>query len=106
MTAQPNTQSHQRSLVDGPSKFDLMLALFDKDKGRKVSFTDEHGMKYEASISMVESEDGSGESWNLKGSTTIWGAGGKEGDGKVHLLRYHFIGYFRTDRRKGHLIFK
>lgn len=96
--------NYQRTLIDGPSKFDLMMALFDK--GRKVSFTDERGMKYEATISMVEAEDGSHESWNLKGSTTIWGAGGSDGDGKVRLIRYRFIGYFRTDRRKGHLVFK
>ena len=97
-------QNHQRVLVDGPSKFDLMLSLFDK--GRKVSFKDEMGMRYIATISMIQAEDGSGESWNLNGSTELVPPGRPLGCGPEHPLRYHFVGYFRTDKRRGHIVLK
>ncbi len=101
MTTMPN---HQKNLIDGPSKFDLMLSLFDK--GREVTFTDEGGMKYHAAISMVQSEDGSGESWNLSGSAVLHPAGKPPGLRSSKDLRFHFVAYFRTEKRKGHIVLK
>jgi hypothetical protein len=59
-------------IKSGPSKFDLMLALFDCDidKVRTVSFELSNGTEIEVGISSVEREDGSGESWNI--NAFIW----------------------------------
>lgn len=58
------------NIVSGPSKFDLMLALFDrKPITRELEFG-LPGPDKEAAlivISGLELEDGSGESWNYKG---------------------------------------
>ncbi len=96
MTAQIN-------LVNGPSKFDLMLALFDnKNANRKVTFLTESGNEYEAMISAVEAEGVSGESWNIKGSTTVHVVGASE----VRRAHFRFVGHFRTSSpRMGHLKF-
>jgi hypothetical protein len=59
-------------IVAGPSKADLQDALFKKgDDGhsRKVKFTilTPNNFVVEASVSSVEAEDGSRESWNIIG---------------------------------------
>ena len=63
----------------GPSKLDLMLALFDStcDKPRPVTFTvaawpenakpSEKTQPVTVHINSVQREDGSGESWNIDG---------------------------------------
>jgi hypothetical protein len=99
MTAQPNSQSLQRILVNGPSREELFDALRLRHEGRKVTFTDAHGLEYKASISAIEIEDGSGESWNLKGQASYQTVGGI-----VRPMRFYFSGYFHTGRRKGHLV--
>lgn len=106
MTAQTITQSKndQHNLTDGPAKRDLFLALELRHEGRTIIFQD-NSWRYIAKIDMIQAEDGSGESWNLKGSTIIEPVGMPRGCGPEKPIRYHFIGYFRTDRRKGHLIF-
>ncbi len=59
------------TLVKGPSKFDLMMALFDqKGNGGKphyVTFEADDGQKIAAKIQSVGIEDGSGESWIIEG---------------------------------------
>jgi len=83
----------RRELIDGPSKWDLMLSLFD-DTLRRVTFVcnigDDSSGNYSASlgvlISAVEREDGSGESWNFKGV-----------DNAHRFVR----GYFSTKSRRG-----
>ena len=82
-------------IVNGPSKMDLMLALFD-DGGvghrRVIIFTiDGREREGERSIKVVvnavEREDGSGESWNFKGYFSG--------------SNVPFEGYYSTKRRKG-----
>lgn len=86
-------------IVNGPSKFDLMLSLFDGNQTprRTVSFQLEGvEMHIPVAIVMIEQEDGSGESWNFKGQTRFEGAKGS----------FHIKGYFATKGRCGHLEFE
>lgn len=64
-----------KKIVNGPSKFDLMISLFSGSNAsttrRTVTFVleasgDESSVT--ALIESVEREDGSGESWNFEGS--------------------------------------
>ncbi len=73
----------QTSIIYGPSKFDLMISLFEGNPvpRKKVEFSINTGMttsapagkklsmteKLELAITGVEQEDGSGESWLFKG---------------------------------------
>lgn len=73
-------------IINGPSKFDLMQALFAcKPTPIKVTF---HFPLTESSVTIlsVEREDGSGESWNLRGV-----AGNNQ----------KWKAYYRTDKRIG-----
>jgi len=81
----------QLKITDGPGKFDLMCALFD---GKQVKFTLVDGRVVDALIGSVEQEDGSKESWNLKGAIPF-------GDTD---LRGVFKAYFSTRHRKGMLL--
>lgn len=60
-----------RDIKKGPGKFDLMVALFD---GKPVTFViklSEQMTKTEkVTISSVQAEDGSRQSWNITGYTT------------------------------------
>jgi hypothetical protein len=81
-------------LSDGPSKFDLMLALFDRKPSqnlRTVQFSlEESSIKtITVVIHSVSIEDGSGECWLFTGLE------------KTQDYR-RIKGYFRTDRREGH----
>jgi hypothetical protein len=82
-------------ITNGPSKFDLSVALFDRKRPlRTVEFAlqgYERGM-FKVGIESVKAEDGSGESWFITG--IIW-----ENPTKY----YRFKGYFRTDNRRGWL---
>jgi hypothetical protein len=95
------------SLINGPSKFDLMTALFmRKPEKPTVSFKPEYGHSdYIATILGVTEEDGSGESWNITGYLqSVYVAGGKEHGGAARLVRSaRFKGYFSTADRKGWL---
>jgi hypothetical protein len=77
-------------ITNGPSKFDLMQALFVRQPTRPVfelSLTvGPVGLtKVKCMVNSVESEDGSGESWNIEGYV---------GDKK-------FTAFYRTDKRTG-----
>ena len=84
------------NIVNGPSKFDLMLALFDGAyvNQRKIWFTvlDNSLSRTTLSITLnsVAKEDGSGESWLFDGClyTTDYGS-------------RPVTGYFSTKNRKG-----
>ena len=94
-------------IEDGPSKFDLMTSLFVwKPQRHRVRFKTP-GAEFEAAITSCEAEDGSGESWNLKGfiyplnknaSQILESSCGKRPETKT------FKSYFRTGDRKGSLI--
>lgn len=75
------------NIVNGPSKFDLTQALFVwKPIKPKVNFSFSKGYDVSAVILSVQSEDGSGESWNIEGYV---------GNNQ------RFKAYYRTDRRTG-----
>jgi hypothetical protein len=84
------------NIVNGPSKFDLMLSLFDGNKTprRTVDFHLE-GVKtrIQVAITEIQQEDGSGESWNFEGHT------------QNPFMHFQVCGYFSTSGRTGTLNF-
>jgi hypothetical protein len=79
-------------IIDGPSKMELMLALFDKKHGEReltfrirVAGTAVSGANIDLLITSVEVIDDSGENWNVFAI----------GNGKRFQL------FYRTDTRKG-----
>lgn len=84
------------NVVGGPSKFDLMLSLFDgnKEPRRTVEFKLEGVMDtITVAITMVQQEDGSGESWNFDG----WQTNVKRG--------FDVKGYYCSKSRTGYFTF-
>ena len=84
------------NVTGGPSKFDLMLSLFDgnKDPRRTVEFQLEGAhVPITAGITMVQQEDGSGESWNFEG----WLANYRRG--------FNIKGYYSSRSRTGYITF-
>ena len=89
MAAQ-KTQESSWSILSGPSKYDLMLALFDRtmDRPRPVTFKIEmHSVI--AHVVSVSIEDGTGDSWLIELQSSDFG-------------RY-FHGHYNSDRRTGTL---
>ena len=81
-------------ITNGPSKFDLMLSLFDGNKKprRTVTFQIQGGPgEIEVAVTMVRQEDGSGESWLFGGHC----------HNSIPTLNVN--GYFNTRSRKGWL---
>jgi len=90
--------SHMKQIVKGPSKFDLMLALFDSKfpDFRTVIFHLHDGTRFEANITGVQAEDGSADSWNFSAT------------GRLNSILNEFShvqGYYHTGRRVGHIRF-
>lgn len=82
------------TILNGPSKFDLMIALMDTHR-RSVEFEIQIKKNWlKVSISMVQREDGSGESWNFEGRTV-------NVDSPSDVK-----GYYSTRTRKGTVMFK
>ena len=77
-------------ISDGPGKSDLIFALFD---GKQVFFTVETIGKIEVVLTSVGIEDGSRQSWLIRG--WIVGEGSPE--------ERKFSGYFETRNRHGHI---
>ena len=85
------------NIVNGPSKFDLMTALFIWQPQRpEVEFTAENNAVFPAIINALESENGSGEDWIIRGFATYGNSGNS---------RLKFTGYYSTRARKGWLRF-
>jgi hypothetical protein len=84
--------AQQQKIVNGPGKWDLMLALFHgcSSDPNLVLVTLESGELLQLRINEVSREDGSGESWNLEGFTAR-GMGTED----------HFSAYFNTRDRRG-----
>ena len=106
------TINEQRPITNGPSKWDLSVALFDRKlvNGRKVRFavatTPE--VQVEVLVSSVQAEDGSGESWNIEGYATelkCFPKGGTWKDTTVPPPPHRVFICFRTDRRTGYIKF-
>lgn len=89
------------SIVNGPSKFDLMLALFDSKfpDFRTVIFDLRDGRKFHANITGVEAEDGSSISWNFTGV-------GRFSTEHCKVPGEHVSGYYDTMRRTGNIKFQ
>jgi hypothetical protein len=96
-------QAQMIHLSKGPSKFDLMLALFDRKSvnTRKVEFQTGANKSYTASISMVRAEDGSGDSWIIEGHAAESVISQKRFP--IPNPGFEFSGYFNTATRKGHI---
>ncbi|MBI3573158.1 MAG: hypothetical protein HY092_03090 [Candidatus Kerfeldbacteria bacterium] len=89
----------ESAIINGPSKWDLMLSLFDSKTGHEheVQFQLEVGVTMHVFLSSVEREDGSAESWNFQGWSTGYSTA------RVMWKQHqHVRGYFNTLRRKGH----
>lgn len=89
--------SIQQQIVDGPSKFDLMVALFKKDQNVEFSIGSQ---KFKIRISVilngVRCEDGSRESWLIEGFYT------ESIEGQlVQSHRERFEGYYSSKNRTG-----
>lgn len=104
------TQSPSRNIVSGPSKFDLMTAVFVwKPERHKVQFSTDTNMVLSAVIDSVSAEDGSGESWNISGRVEpsdekTRDALSRQGRGENgDVIR--FRAYFSTSVRKGWIAF-
>lgn len=98
-----------RDIANGPSKFDLMLALFDRISSHTVEITLAHGHgisddgpslghKLRLIITGVSASDGSGEAWVLDGIVTF---SVRDGGMCLRDSRRVFRAEFRTDTRKG-----
>jgi len=85
-----NAKSVECEILDGPGKFDLMLAIFD---GKEVVFTIP-ALRINARIYSVIAEDGSRESWNIAGAFKAAYDLGERGWKK-------FSGYYSTKKRTG-----
>ncbi len=85
------------AIVNGPSKWDLMLAIFDStsEKPRRVTFVLHDGRRIEMNLVAISREDGSGESWCFEGLVRL-------SDGECERL---LKGYFATRDRRGTLWF-
>ena len=84
------------NIIGGPSKFELMLGLFDNtmSEPRRVSFQLQGGTALSVCLLSVGREDGSGESWLFEGAIQWPDAS--------HNRRVK--GYFTTKRRTGHVV--
>lgn len=86
-------------LATGPSKLNLMLSLFDgspvEGTQRILNFITESGRQFNVRISGVDREDGSGESWIIRGYNASHSASNQW---------YSCNGYYNTQTRKGHLM--
>ncbi len=93
----PNVETGKvRNISNGPSKYDLMIALFEPRGAntRTVEIMMEDGSLHVASVSKVEIEDGSGEKFMIVGY--VWGDDNS---------RRPYYGYFQTNKRTGWLKF-
>jgi hypothetical protein len=94
----------QYSITAGPSKWDLMLCLFDYIH-HNAEFTihaPENGkglqeVRVVVFITSLEREDGSGESWNYEGYLV------KMDGSPVNLQDRNVKGCYSTQRRSGHI---
>lgn len=94
----------RNDIIQGPSKFDLMLALFDRkvNNPRHVDFKLSGGnVTTFVVINGVEVEDGSGENWIFKGYAKNATATDHQGAKTSSTC----FGFYRTDTRKGWIEF-
>lgn len=100
--------TNHANITAGPSKFDLMLALFDRDiyNSRKVEFKVKRKGAKDVTVTVniygVSIADSDGDSWRFHGSVQeVIPFAAK--DEVLPGLRHFVEGYFRTDTRKGEM---
>ena len=95
-------QEHQITITGGPSKWDLSIALFDSQRvnPRTVEFKTNAGASFLASLSSILREDGSGESFEIRGHVRPYTA-----RGAIPAPGQEAVIYYRTDTRKGNIRF-
>lgn len=87
------TTQNTITITDGPSKFDLMTALFVWKPSRPVvEFRTSEGT-LSATIDLCKAEDGSGECWILEGRA--WPSRVVASDARLKIHK-RFKGFFRT----------
>lgn len=93
------------TISQGPSKYDLSLALFDRKpvNTRDVELKLEDDTVVHLVINGVEIEDGSGESWIFKGYLRRLRPRPGSDLPTVPAPPSNCFGYYRTDTRKGWL---
>lgn len=101
-------KSVQFPILNGPSKWDLAIGLFDrKPFNRRLEFRANVdmsvGQPFEVTLTSVEAEDGSGESWNIKGYAME--IIHRESGRTIPTPPRDVSIYYRTDTRKGHIKF-
>lgn len=101
--------AQQYPITSGPSKFELSISLFDrKPQARSVVFHTNCPLAAEVQVTItsVQAEDGSGESWNIEGyvSSATLAKGVRQPSYIPENNQRTFI-YFRTDRRQGYIRF-
>lgn len=94
-----------RKVTAGPSKDGLKAALFDRKmvNTQKPTFTLEDGTSHEVTVTSVEAEDGSGESWNIKGYAVLKPR--MRIRGSLPMPHRKVKIWFRTDHRHGTWLF-
>lgn len=87
----------QNTIAGGPSKFDLMIAFFDKNGSHRRPVIFKIGgpdfptiIEVPVVINTLGWEDGSGNNWNIEGYAS---------DGPFQGL--NVVGYFNSNRREG-----
>lgn len=98
-----STENQEFDIESGPSKFDLMVSLFDNTMCRehrtvefsvkvRTSSPKSSPAKINVQIHGVEREDGSGESWNFTGLIITGGP-----------FNERITGYYATRSRRGYI---
>lgn len=101
------SSAQQQTIVDGPSKWDLIMSFADRQivNTRKVRIRTEEGRHYELVLNSLAHEDGSGESFLIRGYSHEVDkdvpAGRIAARGSVPNPTRGFSGYFHTKTRKG-----
>ncbi|MCC2631751.1 MAG: hypothetical protein K0S20_450 [Patescibacteria group bacterium] len=96
-------------IVSGPSKFDLMLALFHSTYSHSHYVEFEVALpsgcspsKWEVRVQSIEREDGSGDSWNIVVDIiSITSTGVKMPSASLHKDYRSYKGYYSTKNRSG-----
>jgi hypothetical protein len=93
--------THIHTIVDGSSKFDLMLAVFDRTTPsiRSVKIAVKDGSRFELFVNSVAAIGVSGEYWQLEGRAFLI----LETSSNVPSLPQNFRAQYYTNNRKGTL---
>lgn len=90
-----STEEYEYKIINGPSKFDLMLALFDIDKQRRINFVvDNHGKNTIYCIISGVTIGFDTEQWIITGKITSDRNGGG-------IAGRNFSAVYSTHTRKG-----